>query len=99
MTRSMIAIALDEKRLSALHGKRRPPRDTERAMSEENVETMRRSVAAVEGSDKDAFGELCHPEIEVVPLATGLRPRSGGGTLPGISCLPPVNPGSLVTMS
>jgi hypothetical protein len=29
--------ALDEKRRSALHGKRRFPRDTARAMSQENV--------------------------------------------------------------
>jgi ketosteroid isomerase-like protein len=34
----------------------------------ENVETMRRSVAAVERSDKNAFAELCHSEIEVVPV-------------------------------
>lgn len=37
-------------------------------MSEENVETMRRSVAAVERRDKDAWREFCHAEIEAVPV-------------------------------
>jgi ketosteroid isomerase-like protein len=37
-------------------------------MSEENVETMRRSVVAVERRDKDAWREFCHAEIEAVPV-------------------------------
>jgi len=36
-------------------------------MSEENVETMRRSVEAFERRDKDAWCELSHPEVEAVP--------------------------------
>ena len=36
--------ALDEKRLSRLHGKRNQPRDTAQAMSQENVEAFKRGL-------------------------------------------------------
>ena len=43
-------------------------RDTARAMSQENVETMRRGFDAFARGDKAAWFETCDPEIEVAPV-------------------------------
>ena len=43
---------------------RRPERDTARAMSQENVEVVRREYAAFATRDWEALAELCHPDLE-----------------------------------
>jgi ketosteroid isomerase-like protein len=42
----------------------RPPRDTAWAMSEENVEIVRRSFAAYDSGGLDAVAEFWRPDIE-----------------------------------
>jgi ketosteroid isomerase-like protein len=46
-------------------------------MSEDNVEVVRRSFAAIGRWDIDTLLELYHPEVEFQPL-TGTRVESGG---------------------
>jgi hypothetical protein len=43
-------------------------RDTERAMSQENVEIVRREYAAFAARDWAALADLCHPDIEYETL-------------------------------
>jgi ketosteroid isomerase-like protein len=52
-------------------------RDTAQAMSEENVEVVRRSFDAIARGELDALLELYDPKIEFQPL-TGTRVESGG---------------------
>jgi ketosteroid isomerase-like protein len=44
-------------------------RDTERAMSEENVEIVRRAYRAMDAADLGTIAELVHPDAEWVPDA------------------------------
>jgi ketosteroid isomerase-like protein len=53
--------------VSAGPGCNRPPpvaRDTERAMTQENVEIVRRFAEALNRGDREAVGALLHPEVE-----------------------------------
>ena len=43
-------------------------RDTARAMSEENVEVVRRLIDAWNGRDREAWMALAHPDVGVVLL-------------------------------
>jgi ketosteroid isomerase-like protein len=47
---------------------RRTQRDTERAMSQENVEVIRAGLAAWNAGDMDAFRELLDPDVVVRPV-------------------------------
>jgi ketosteroid isomerase-like protein len=58
---------------------RRPPaRDTERAMSQENVEVVRRVYDAFNRGDFASAVEYLHPAGEVYPGVVGLDPPGGG---------------------
>src|SRR5678816_2531981 len=52
---------------AALHGKQRSTRDTEWAMSEENVEALKRGFEAVSRLDAEAMLEMADPGIEFRP--------------------------------
>ena len=43
-----------------------PSRDTAWAMSEENVEIVRRAIAAVNKRDVDGYLGLCAPNVELI---------------------------------
>jgi hypothetical protein len=55
---------LDEKRLSALHGKRRFFERYCAAMSKEPADLVRAAERAFNGRAVEEFVVLCHPEIE-----------------------------------
>ena len=50
--------------VEAANGKRNESRDTARAMSEENVEIVRRLYAAVARRDAETVLSIYHPEVE-----------------------------------
>ena len=65
--------ALDEKQLSALHGKQHPPRDTAWATSQENVEIVRRAFAfEIDGVGDRAEAEaIFDPDVSSIGRAHG----------------------------
>ena len=56
-----------------------PPRDTAWAMSEENVEMVRRYFEAYDRGDIDGWKSLLAPEVEFRPLAADLMGGSRRG--------------------
>ena len=52
--------------------------DTRRAMSQENVEVVRRALAALDSRDVEAYLEIASPDIELVTPESGLEGPSVG---------------------
>ena len=59
---------------TALHGKQQSARDTAQAMSEENIEMVRRLVDAWNRRDIEALLDLGGPEIAFVNSPTAVEP-------------------------
>ena len=62
--RALAAVHRPEPGIAALHGERNIPRDTARAMSEENVEVIRAGYAAWAQRDLESWLQTLHPEVE-----------------------------------
>src|SRR6478752_9324962 len=54
------------------------PRDTGRAMSRENIEVVRRALAALDRRDVEAYLEVASPQIELITPASPLQGPTAG---------------------
>src|SRR5215208_1199798 len=66
--------------LCGYRGRRKLSRDTGRAMSQENVEVVRRALAALDRRDVEAYLEVVSPQIELTTFAS---PLLGQGPITG----------------